>query len=260
MRKISIFIGICLFSSVLSLYAEETAKLKWQPLFNGKNLDGWKIVSELEKEKSKQSAKDKNKNEDKDKNIVKDKNNVTKAGQKKKLDVRFEGGLVVIESITGMDGLKYTREFPKCDYEICYEARRTEGSDFFAAITFPVGKDFCTFINGGWGGSTIGLSCVDGSSASDNETFDMYTFNDNEWYKFRIRVTKNKIEVWITGKDGEEKSEEKQVVNLDYKDKKISLRDETDPYKPLGFASWYGTGNLRKVVFRNISNNSPDHK
>ncbi|MDR1053678.1 MAG: DUF1080 domain-containing protein, partial [Planctomycetaceae bacterium] len=141
----------------------------------------------------------------------------------------------------------------KCDYEICYEAKRTEGSDFFAAITFPVGKDFCTFVNGGWGGSTVGLSCVDGVDASENGTFGMYSFNNNEWYKFRIRVTKEKIEVWITGKDGEEKSEEKQIVDLEYKDKKISLRDETEPYKPLGFAAWYSIGNLRNAVFRKLS-------
>jgi hypothetical protein len=119
-------------------------------------------------------------------------------------------------------------------------------------MTFPVGKKFCTFVNGGWGGNTIGLSRIDGGDAPDNETYDSYSFNDAEWYKFRIRVTKNKIQVWITGKDGEKKSEEKQVVNLEYKDRKISLRGESEPYQPLGFAAWYCKGNLKNIVWREV--------
>ncbi|MDR1483584.1 MAG: DUF1080 domain-containing protein [Planctomycetaceae bacterium] len=242
MKVISISAGCCvflfLFVFVSLLFADDAAQQKWQKLFNGKNLDGWKILPEPEKINVTKN------------NVTKNKN--TKTPPKKKPNVHVENGLIVIDSVAGMDGIKYMREFPKCDYEICYEARRTEGSDFFAAITFPVGKDFCTFVNGGWGGTTIGLSCIDGSDASSNESFNTYTFNDNEWYKFRIRVTKNKIEVWITGKDGEKKSEEIRVVDFEYKDRKISLRDETESYKPLGFAAWYSIGNLRNIMLRKL--------
>jgi hypothetical protein len=237
MKKIvSINIGICVFLFVSVLLAADTTKPKWQKLFDGKTLNGWQILPLPEKN-------------DPTKNKT---NKTNKPTTKKKQNVKVEKESIIINAITGMDGIKYLREFPKCDYEICYEAKRVEGSDFFAALTFPVGDDFCTFVNGGWGGSTIGLSCIDGGDASSNETFNSYSFNDNEWYKFRIRVTKNKIEVWITGKDANKKSEETQVVDLEYKNRKLSLRDETESYKPLGFAVWYSIGHLRNVVYRKL--------
>ncbi|MDR2346526.1 MAG: DUF1080 domain-containing protein [Planctomycetaceae bacterium] len=248
MKKITVYFLVSVFLFVSMLSAEDNSKQKWQSLFNGKNLDGWIPVLEYEL-KTVESKKTESKKIDTEKNNV-TKNRNEKNNIKKKPNVRVENGVIVINSIAGMEGMKYVRKFPQCDYEICFEAKRIEGSDFFAAITFPVGKDFCTFVNGGWGGSTIGLSCIDGIDASENESFDMYTFNDNEWYKFRIIVTKSKIEIWITGKDGEKKSEEKQVVNLEYKNRKISLREETVSYKPLGFAAWYSTGNLKNIKFR----------
>jgi hypothetical protein len=39
-----------------------------------------------------------------------------------------------------------------------------QGSDFFAALTFPVNDLFCTLINGGWGGMLVGLSSLDGNA------------------------------------------------------------------------------------------------
>ncbi|MDR1924368.1 MAG: DUF1080 domain-containing protein [Planctomycetaceae bacterium] len=224
----------------------------WQPLFNGKDLDGWSIVPEPDTALSREVDAEKEKAQKTDpKNANSTKIAETKTTAKR-ADVRFEGGAVVVDSVDDMRGLRYTREFPKQNYEICYEAKRTAGSDFFAAITFPVEEECCTFVNGGWGGTTIGLSRVDDFDASENETFDSYSFNDNEWYKFRINVTKNKIAVWITGKDGNKESEEKQVVDLDLKDKKISLREETEPYRPLGFAAYYSNGEIKNAKYRKI--------
>ena len=37
------------------------------------------------------------------------------------------------------------------DYELRLEAKRVEGGDFFCGLTFPVGKEYCTLILGGWG-------------------------------------------------------------------------------------------------------------
>ena len=64
-------------------------------------------------------------------------------------------------------GVVWTRDFPKDNYEIRWEARRVQGGDFFASLTFPVGNSFCTFVNGGWGGDIVGLSSIDGWDASD---------------------------------------------------------------------------------------------
>ena len=59
-----------------------------------------------------------------------------------------------------------TADFPREDYEVSLEARRLEGTDFFCGLTFPVGKEPCTLIIGGWGGTTVGLSNVDDYSAA----------------------------------------------------------------------------------------------
>ncbi|MDR2170921.1 MAG: DUF1080 domain-containing protein [Planctomycetaceae bacterium] len=271
---------ICVFLITPFSFAEDTPKPKkdrWIPLFNGKNLDGWTVLPEPKKINV---TKNNNKNNDNKNDITKIQNQKSepktepktesknkpksepktesKPNQKteppKKPYVYVEKNSIVLNSITGMNGIKYNGEFPKQDYEICYEAKRTEGSDFFAALTFPAGKNFCTFVNGGWGGSVIGISSINNCDASENETFDTYDFNENEWYKFKIRVTKNKIEVWITGKNGKKNPEEKQVVNLEYNnnDKILSLRMETEEYTPLGFAAWYCSGNLRNITFRKL--------
>ena len=57
-----------------------------------------------------------------------------------------------------MTGITWTNEVPTNNYEISLEAMRVEGSDFFCALTFPVGNDPCSFIVGGWGGGVVGLS------------------------------------------------------------------------------------------------------
>src|SRR6185369_7925223 len=66
-------------------------------------------------------------------------------------EVEVKDGRIVIG--TGvMTGITWTNEVPTNNYEISLEAMRVEGSDFFCALTFPVGKDPCSFIVGGWGG------------------------------------------------------------------------------------------------------------
>ena len=56
------------------------------------------------------------------------------------------------------------------DYEVTLEAMRVDGNDFFCGMTFPAGKDPCTLIVGGWGGTVVGLSSINGMDASENET------------------------------------------------------------------------------------------
>src|SRR5690606_15348331 len=61
-----------------------------------------------------------------------------------------------------LTGVRWEGEFPKLDYEIELEARRTGGFDFFCGLTLPVGDQRCSLILGGWGGSLIGISSIDG--------------------------------------------------------------------------------------------------
>ncbi|MCL2742966.1 MAG: DUF1080 domain-containing protein [Planctomycetaceae bacterium] len=191
-------------------------KYAWQKMFNGKDLKDWTVPV---------------------------------FGGDGEVAVK-DGGIVLGQGAMAT-GIKYEKVFPKLDYEICYEAKRTMGSDFFAALTFPVGDSFCTFINGGWGGGTTGLSCVDHMDASENETSTAFSFRDNDWYKFRVQVTGKFIKVWIT-ETKKDKTEEKLVIDLETKDKTISLRDETTLYKPLGICTWVSEGVLRNIEYRHL--------
>ena len=131
-------------------------------LFNGKTLEGWKV---------------------------------TDFGGEGKVVVR--DGTIVMERGNQMTGITWTGKPPRSNYELTLEGKRIEGSDFFCTTTFPVGDNYCSFVTGGWGGSVIGLSNVDHMDASENQTSASREFKNGTWYQFRIRVTDEKIEVWI---------------------------------------------------------------
>jgi hypothetical protein len=141
-----------------------------------------------------------------------------------------------------MTGITWTGEFPKSGYEIRFEAARLEGKDFFAGITFPVKESFCSWINGGWDGTVVGLSSLDGDDASENDTSTARDFVTGRWYSFRLAVTDDRIRCWV---------DEKDVIDADIKGRRVGLRPgETELCAPLGFASYATVGGLRKVEYR----------
>jgi len=141
-----------------------------------------------------------------------------------------------------MTGITWTGEFPKSGYEIRFEAARLEGKDFFAGITFPVKESFCSWINGGWDGTVVGLSSLDGDDASENDTSTARDFVTGRWYSFRVAVTDDRIRCWI---------DEKDVIDADIKGRRVGLRPgETELCAPLGFASYATVGGLRKMEYR----------
>ena len=89
----------------------------------------------------------------------------------------------------GCTGVTWKGEFPSVNYEVSLEAKKIEGNDFFCGMTFPVGKNPCTLIVGGWGGATVGLSSIDGLDASENSTKTLMKFEKNRWYNIRLVVT-----------------------------------------------------------------------
>lgn len=137
-----------------------------------------------------------------------------------------------------MTGVNWTGAVPKMNYEISLEAKRVEGSDFFCGLTFPVGEEFATFVVGGWGGSTVGISSVDGEDASQNETSTQMNFTNGQWYRIRVRVTPGKIDAWIN---------DEQVVKLDTRERRLSIRLEVEVSKPLGVATWNTGAALRNI-------------
>ncbi|HEY2013069.1 MAG TPA: DUF1080 domain-containing protein [Bryobacteraceae bacterium] len=141
-----------------------------------------------------------------------------------------------------MTGITWAGSFPHSNYEIRLEAARIDGNDFFAGITFPVGDSFCTWINGGWGGTLVGLSSLNGNDASENETGVTRTFEKGRWYRLRLRVTDDRIQAWI---------DEQPVIDVPTADYEIGLRPgETELSKPLGIASYSTLARLRKLEYR----------
>ena len=158
--------------------------------------------------------------------------------------VKVEDGQVVLEAGNDLTGITWAgAPLPTTSYELTLQARRVEGSDFFAGVTFPVGDSHCSLILGGWGGTVIGLSSINGMDASENETSQSMTFEQGRWYGVRIRVTPAKISVWL---------DERQIVDQNLAGNKIDIRGEVDASRPLGVASWRTKAALRDIRLRRL--------
>ena len=131
----------------------------------------------------------------------------------------------------------------RMNYEIELEAMRNEGHDFFCGLTFPVNKDPCTLICGGWGGGLVGLSSIDDLDASENQTATVREFKEKTWYKIRLRVTKTHITAWINNE---------QVIEQELAGRKISIRNEVEPCVPLGISTWHTGSAIRNFRLRKL--------
>lgn len=157
--------------------------------------------------------------------------------------VRIENDRIVMEMGNDMTGITWTQDLPRVDYELSLQAMRVAGSDFFCGLTFPVKEDPCTLILGGWGGSVVGLSSINGYDASENETSQWIQFENRRWYRVRLRVTQRRIEAWL---------DEKPIIGLDLEGKRISIRIECEPSRPLGIATWRTVGAVRDLRLRRV--------
>ena len=152
--------------------------------------------------------------------------------------VSVSGGKIILGMGDGCSGITWQRDFPTVDYEVTLEAMRVDGHDFFCGMTFPVGKNPCTLIVGGWGGMVVGLSSIDGMDASENETMTLKQFDNDRWYRIRLRVTAETIQAWIDNEI---------VVDFTIGDCFLSIRPEVELSKPFGIASWRTTAAIKNI-------------
>jgi hypothetical protein len=186
---------------------------KWTSLFDGKKLGKWQI---LEKDYD-----------------------YRKHGLVQTLD-----GCLVLGTGQPMTGVRWSGDFPKMNYELALETKRVDGGDFFCGLTFPVGDEALTLIMGGWGGWVCGLSCLEGERAVDNETCMPMQFENDRWYKVRLRVTPTLITIWI---------DDEETITLETKDRKLSVTWEMEPCLPLGIATYVTTGAQRNIRYRKLT-------
>jgi hypothetical protein len=220
-RTLLVIIGLCLGGCARNSDAPVKEKTKpttspttkpvaeWRPLFDGKTLANWKTAE------------------------------FGAHG-----DPFVKDGAIVLPVGDPMTGVTWAgAPIPRLDYEITYECQRLDGSDFFGTLTFPVRNSFASLVVGGWGGGVCGISSLDGDDAARNSTTTYKNFENNRWYKMRLRVTHNRLEAWL---------ENEQIVNVDTGGKIISTRSEVDHNKPLGFSSYQSTAAIRNIRIRNV--------
>lgn len=207
----SLAAALLLLGGVAATGLAQTAKGEppWEPLFDGKTLGSWQPTKF--------------------------------AGEG---TVRVEDGQIILETGRSLTGITWAGpKLPTTNYEIALQAMRVEGSDFFAGVTFPVDDAFCSLILGGWGGTVVGLSSINGMDASENDTSQSKEFEPRRWYSVRIRVTPARIEAWL---------DDRQIINQELKGNKIDVRLEVEPSRPLGVASWKTKSALRDLRMRRL--------
>jgi sugar phosphate isomerase/epimerase len=187
--------------------APTAAAVLWKPLFDGQTLTGWKAP------------------------------NFSGQGE-----VEVKDGAMILSAGDDITGMNYTGDVAKMNYEIALEASRQHGSDFFCGLTLPYGDKCCTLVLGGWGGSLVGLSSINGDDASENETTKFLKFETGKWYRIRVRMTPEKIEAWV---------DDEQVIKVETEGKKIDMRPgEIELSKPFGIATFRTQAALRDIKLR----------
>lgn len=158
--------------------------------------------------------------------------------------VEVEDGTIVLHKGNPATGISWKDDLPRSNYEFTWKAQRREGSDFFCGLTFPVQDSYCTLILGGWGGQIVGLSNIDGFSAVENATTQVVAFERNRWYQFRLRVTDQKIQIWM---------DDRSLIEVMTQGRKFSIWWEQEPVTPLGIVTWNTTGALRELQWKQLA-------
>jgi len=180
-------------------------------LFNGKDLTGWEVLSE---------------------------GFFDAAGK-----VHVENGQIFLGAGDAMTGIRYKGEFPSDDFEVKLDGMRVDGGDFFCGMTFPVAGGYATLILGGWGGTVVGLSNVDGLAADENETTTCIDFANKRWYRIHLLVTEGHVDVWI---------DNEKVIELKTAGRKFAVWPQQEDARPFGITTWHTAGALKNITLRRL--------
>lgn len=144
-------------------------------------------------------------------------------------ELEFTADGAVIPQGVPLSGITYLGEPPIDPFTLEVQATRVYGADFFLGVTFPVNGEHVTLILGGWGGGLCGLSCIDDQDASTNATRTYRDFPNGKRQTVIIEVTSAQIRAFINGE---------LLLDTSIEGRRLGLRTEVTPSKPLGIASF----------------------
>jgi hypothetical protein len=159
---------------------------------------------------------------------------------------RLEPGILRIQWGESLSAIRWSGNPVTLPFEVEWEARRLDGSDFFSGLTFPAREsgEALTWVVGGWGGALVGISSIDGKDAAANETTRHQAFEKGRWYRLRLRREGERLTAWIDGEP---------VIDLDTSGRELGLRaGPIDCCAPFGLATWQTTGEFRGLRWRDL--------
>jgi hypothetical protein len=201
----------------------------WQPLFNGKDLTGWKKTPY----------------------VAPGEIRVLSADPKEERPTGAPiGPAIYLGAGDDLTGITYTNPVPTTNYEIRLQAMRVSGSDFFCGLTFPVGTNFCTLVVGGWGGTIVGISSIDGYDASENETSTTMEFERGRWYDIGVRVWPDRLQVTLDGK---------KIIDVHIAGRRVHMRPgEIEEGMPFSISTWRTAAAIRDIRIRRLPAMPPE--
>ena len=156
-------------------------------------------------------------------------------------EVSVVDGAIRLERGNDLTGVVWTGPVPRAPFRVDLEARRLDGTDFFCALTVPVAGSYCSLVVGGWGGTVVGFSSLDGLDASENESSRTVMFEDNRWYRIGLDVSATHLKGYVDGA---------LVTESALAGREVDVRIEMLPCRPLGIASWRTTSDLRALTLQ----------
>ena len=166
-------------------------------------------------------------------------------------EVSVKDGAMILGSGSDLTGVQWGGEMLKTDFTVSLEARRVDGSDFFCALTFPVGEGYVSLILGGWGGSAVGLSNVDDMSAIENATTQAIEFVKNKWYSIKVSVSEGYVRVWF---------DDKKIIEQVIAGKRFNVWPQMEVVRPLGVATYCTVGAIRRFAVKRLFPSEADLK
>ncbi|MBM4039604.1 MAG: DUF1080 domain-containing protein, partial [Planctomycetes bacterium] len=185
---------------------------QWVSLFDGKTLDGWKVVADR--------------------------------GYAKHGRVEAQNGELLLGTGAPVTGIAWTRDLPSLDYEVAFEVMCLAGGNNWCNFTFPVGASGCSFCFLGIGDGLTGLDQVEGAPVTRNVTTKKMAFERNRWYRVKLRVTRAAVQAWVDDAEVVTLQLRDHAVNV--------YDDYWGPLRPLGVANWESTTALRNLRLRRL--------